>query len=361
MSYNAGMWKVSLALIGHRLLLLVVALLAINVHLASLAPANAGPRLLPTATLWTGFVQRVHEGQEFQEMEKLSAVSPKEIFRATRNPFLWATRWLMSLTGMRSQTALLLLSNLFLILFLSELVALLNRMGTPDVAEGAAMLMVLWPTSFEMSLGDSSALMAFLVTLIVRQAIDNRWLIAGLALFFLGLMDPIVLGLLPMLIYFFWFFQRHYQVQQVLKRTAFFLIPLGCALYLRWHEYPSVGSIFSGSALGDIMAWAKQPAAARASLSRSFSGQLVTVVFFAIGAGVSLLSNSGLMYRLVPLNQFVVWLFFTPYAQVASRAPLAAVCLGGIASATSQKVMRGICAVLLFLSAYEAFLTFSVA
>jgi len=353
------MWKVSLALVGHRLLLLVVALLGVNVHLASLAPAQAGPKLLPTSTLWTGFLQRVNEAQEFREMERLAAVSPKEVFKATHNPFLWSVRWAMSLTGMRAQTALLLLSNLFLVLFLAELVALLNRMGTTDVSEGAAMLMVLWPTSYEMSLGDSSALMAFLVTLVVRQAIDNRWLIAGLALFFLGLMDPIALGLLPMLIYFFWFFQRHYQIQQVLKRTAFFLIPLGFALYLRWHEYPSVSSIFGSSALGDIMAWAKQPAGVRASLSRSFSGQLITVIFFGIGAGVSLLSNSGLMYRLVPLNQFVVWLFFTPYAQVASRAPLAAVCLGGIASATSQKVMRGICGVLLFLSAYEAFLTFS--
>lgn len=353
------MWKVSLALIGHRLLLLIVALLAVNVHLVSLLPDHAGPKLLPSDQLFTGFLKRVNEGQEFVEMERLSAQSPKEVFKTTHNPFLWSVRWAMSLTGMRAQTALLLFSNLFLLLFLSELVALLNRMGTTDVAEGAAMLMVLWPTSFEMSLGDSSALMAFLMTLVVRQAIDNRWLIAGLSLFFLGLMDPMVLGLLPMLVYFFWFFQRHFQVQQVIKRTLFFLIPLGLALYLRWHEYPTLRSVFGHSALGDIMAWVRQPVGARATLSGSFSGQVVTVVFFGIGAVVSLLSNSGLMYRLVPLNQFVVWLFFTPYSQVASRASLAAVCLGGITSATSQKVLWGIQALFLLLGAYEVFLVFS--
>jgi len=340
--------------------MVVVALLAVNVHLTSLTPPGTGPKLLPTNALWDGFMKRVGEGQEFQDMERLSTVAPKEVFKATRNPFLWAARWTTALTGMQARWVLILLSNLFLFLFLAELTALINQMGTTDVAEGAALLMVVWPTSFEMSLGDSSALMAFLVTTIIRQAIDNRWLLAGLALFFLALMDHIALGLLPMLIYFFWFFQRHFQAAQVLKRTAFFLIPLGAALYLRGGDYPSFARIFGDSALGDIMGWVKQSQGLRATLSRSFGGQLVTVIFFGVGAIVSMLSNSGLMYRLVPLNQLFVWLLFTPYLSVASRAPIAAVCMGGIASATSGAVLKLIQGLLLILSAYEAFLIFSI-
>ncbi len=354
------MWKVSLALVGHRLLLLVVALLAVNVRLSSLAPAQTGPSLFPTHALWEGFLKRVSEGQEFQELDRLLAVPAKQVIYATKNPFLWAARWWVSLTHATPRGTLLFLSNLFLVLFLAELMALLSRMGTTDVAEGAALLMIVWPTSYEMSLGDSSALMAYLVTLTLRQAIDNRWLVAGVALFFLALMDPMALGLVPILIYFFWYFQRHYQVGQVLKRTAFFLIPFGLALYWRWHEYPSVARIFADSALGDIMGWVKQNQGVRATLSRSFGGQLVTVLFFGVGAGVSLLSNTGLMHRVVPLNQFFVWLFFTPYLSVASRASIAAACLGGIASATSRQVLRAILAALLLLSAYEAFLVFSI-
>ena len=250
------MWRVCVAFLGHRIVLLLAAFIVINSNIPSTGSGSL-PQIHSTRQVWSIFVARAGEGPEFAELNRLMSHPMGQVFSATRNPFLWLPRWVAGMTGMSPSLALLLISNLFVLLFLTELVTLLSRMVPTDVAEGAAILMILWPTSYEMSVGSSLSLMAYLTTLILREAIDNRWLIAGVAIGILMLMDPLAIGLVPILLYIFWYYQRHFQLLQVIKRTCFFLIPFGIAIGMRWGAYSSLGQIFSDSALFNVISAAR--------------------------------------------------------------------------------------------------------
>lgn len=355
------MWKACLVLVGHRLLLLVAAFLAINASVPRPEGANL-PRLLPIRDLGSRFHARVHEGAEFAELAKLLEAPPSVVFSLTKNPFLWVARLLCALTGLSSFACLLFLSNLFLLLLVRELVALASRMTTMDVAEAGAILFVVWPTSYELGLGSSLSLACLLSTLAVREAIDNKWLIGGAAIALLTLMDPFALGLLPLMIYLFWYFQRHFQLPQVVKRTAFFLIPVSIALFVHWDALPSLKEIASESALANVFSALKKGTEGMAwTVSRSYGGQTLTIVVFAIGAVTSALSNTGVMHRLIPAYLLVAFLIFSPYGALASRAAYAAVCLEGIAAASSPIVLRVVQALLVGLSVFEVCLVFSSA
>ena len=76
-----------------------------------------------------------------------------KVFQATSNPFLWICRWVAGMTPLSPIQSLLLVSNVFLLLFLWEMYALFNRMVTPEVASAATILVVLWPTTYELSSG----------------------------------------------------------------------------------------------------------------------------------------------------------------------------------------------------------------
>lgn len=353
------MWKASLALIGHRFLLFLTAFIVIN---ASIPSTTSGvlPQIHSTRDILSRFMERVAEGPEFAALDKTMSARPGEVFSLSSDPFIWISRWVAGVTGLSPRATLLILSNLIVLLFLSELVALLSRMVPMDVAESAAILLVLWPTSYELSLGSSWALTCCLATIVVREAMDNRWLIGGIAMGLLILQHPLALGLVPLSVYLFWYFQRHFMLFQIVKRACFFLIPFGIALYFRWSQYPSFGEIFSQSALLNVFEVMKTAGSGAGwTVSQSYAGQTVAIIFFGVGAGFSALSNSGLLHRIIPLTMFLILLLFSPYAAIASRAPLAATCLEGVAAASSPIVTRIVQVLLLLLSMYEVALVFA--
>lgn len=233
------MWKVLLSLISQRLILLAVAFIAINQTIPSVRqpvspnerqPVSIVPKVHPTPVLWQKLLVRVAETPEGSRLNDLMRVPLTKVFRATSNPFLWICRWVAGMTPLSPIQTLLLVSNTFLLLFLWEMYALFSRMVTPDIASNATILVVLWPTTYELSLGSTLAMTCFLLALCVRHALDNRWLVVGLALGMLALLDPVAIGILPLLLYMFWYYQRHFPLGQLGKNTLYFLVPVGIAM-----------------------------------------------------------------------------------------------------------------------------------
>ncbi len=182
------MWKVLLAYASHRCLLLVVALFVINARLPSSRPAGILPELHSVRLLLTEFRERIAEAWEFDKAQAHMEVPAGRIFGATPNPFFWLTRWTSGLTGLSTSVTILLLSNIFALLFLWELYALLSQMTTTDVATTATILALIWPTSFEMSVGSLFGMSSWLVVLAIRQGLSNQWLVVGIALGLLALL-----------------------------------------------------------------------------------------------------------------------------------------------------------------------------
>jgi hypothetical protein len=253
--------------------------------------------------------------------------------------------------------SLLFLSNIFLFLFLWELNALFNRMVTPDVATSATILIVLWPTCYELSLGSTMAMSCFLVALAVRHALDNQWFIGGLGLGGLALVEPMAIGLLPLILYVFWYFQRHFPMLDVAKRAAFFLVPVGLAVAWRLPAYRNLGAVIHGSALMQVLG-VFHGAGITWIFSHDLAGQTISLVFFAIGAVAALFSNITFVNRIIPAVLLLLVTLFSPYATLASRVPLAGACMEGIASASSRQAGRIVAVLMLGLGIYEIYAVF---
>jgi hypothetical protein len=345
------MWKILLAFCTHRVLLLVVALLAINSRTSPPRPGYTFKKLQPPAVLFHHFLEKPKEGIEYRELEAARAESPTKVFSVTSNPFVWIARWI-GIIPVSSVALILILSNLFLIFFLWELNALLNRFALPEVASSAAVLAVLWITSYELSLGSSLSLSCYLMLLSLRQAVDNNWLVTGIALGALAFTEPLVLGLLPLLIYMFWYYQQHFSVGQIFQRAIFFLIPIGIVVALRWEMYQGVGGSFQASALNQL--WLSMKSFDLGTLfSKAYVGQTLSLMLFLGGAIAALSTNTTLIHRLLPFYTLLVVVAFSNYANLASRLLLAAACLEGIAVVFSGFVTRLVQLALIILGAYE--------
>jgi hypothetical protein len=280
-----------------------------------------------------------------------------KVFVATYNPFLWLGRWMAGIFHLSPVAALLILSNLFFFLFLWELNALFNRMVTPDVATAAAVLIVLWPTSYELSLGSTMAMSCFFVALAVRHALDNQWFIGGLGLGGLALVEPMAIGLLPLILYIFWYFQRHFPIADAAKRAAFFLVPFGLAVFWRLSVYRDLGTTIHSSALMQLFS-VFHGAGVGWVFSRELAGQTISLLFFAIGAVSALFSNITFVNRIIPAMLLLLVTLFSPYATLASRMPLAGACMEGIASASSRQAGRIVMFLMLVLGVYEIYAVF---
>ena len=101
------MWKVFLAFVVHRGLLLLVALLTLQ-----MTGAGKG------GDVSRRFFDRVAQGPEAHIVEELGHDSVGQVISKSRNPFHWVCAAMKSVTGMRPVICLLILSNLFLLLFL---------------------------------------------------------------------------------------------------------------------------------------------------------------------------------------------------------------------------------------------------
>lgn len=342
------MWKVLLAFLSHRLVLFLVALLVINSSFNS----GSGPLIHPFSQLLGQFHTRVAEGSEAVALRELMQAPMGRVFAATYNPLLWIARWTCGLLRLSPVTALLLLSNFFCILFLWQLNSLFNRMVTPDVAASATILVILWPTSYELSLGSTLVVSCFLVALLLHHALENQWFVAGIALGLLAIYEPLAAGLMPLALYIFWYFQRHFPLSDVCKRALFFLVPFALAVFWRWTLYEHLSTVLFSSA-GNHLLGIVQGRGVGWLFSHEMAGQTIAVLFFLIGAIAALFSNITFVHRVIPVTMLLLTLLFSPYAALASRVPLAGICMEGIASASSRLAGRVVAVLMLSLGIYE--------
>ncbi len=340
------MWKVFLAFVVHRGLLLLVALLTLQMTGAGKG-GNVSNR----------FFDRVAQGPEAHIVEELGHDSVGQVISKSRNPFHWVCAAMKSVTGMRPVICLLILSNLFLLLFLFELYALFNRMVTSDISTLGATFVLLWPTSYELSLGSSLTLACFLLTLAVRQALDQNWWFAGLVAAALALMDPIALALLPVFAYLFWGVQRFSPAKEWGRNLAFFLVPLCLGALLSGHSWQTVMGTMDQSALLNL--FQMKGASGDGLFSHSMAGQTLSLIFFFLGAAGGLFTNVNPMHRFLPMGVLLALLLSSPYGALASRAPLAGVCMEGIASASSGTASRIASLLMVLLGAFEVYSVFA--
>lgn len=342
------MWKVFLAYVCHRALLFFMALATIN---ATLAPSST-KRIQPTPVLLSQFVDKVGQTTEARVVEALSQKPISSLFSETRNPFYWIAVLVKNVTGLSSAIVILILSNLFCLLFLWELYALTSRMSLPEVAVGTAALAMLWITSYELSLGSYQSLTCFLVALAVRHALDNTWLLGGIALGLLAITDLLAVGLIPLLLILFWYYQRHEQMGDVVKRGLFFFLPLAIALALRFNDLSYLSTQYQSSALGTIV---KQLTTGQWSwfFTQANLGQSISVIVFLIGTIVTILVNTIWLHRLIPGYLFFAVLLFSDFSTLGSRMIIAAIVLEGISAVSSNIVERLIQLALIVIACFE--------
>jgi hypothetical protein len=346
------MWRVLLALFFHRLLLFIVALITINNNMVHQPTNGKSFRIENTSVLIHQFLNKIHETPEAVAMAKLSQLPLSQVFRETKQPFLWICRLLVGGAHLPISVSLILLSNVFLFFFLWELFTLINRMATPETSVTAVILVLLWPTSYELSLGSALSLTCCLATLVVRHALDNEWFIGGIGLGILALVDPLAAGLLPLLLFLFWYFQRHLPAKEMVQKFLFFIVPVGLAIAWRHTTYAHLNDWVEGSALLAVFR-SRGHATLDWSFSSGLAGQTVAALFFITGAVAAAVSNASLIHRIIPVYLLILMMLFSPYAAIASRASVAGVCLQGIATISAKPALRVIQILLLTLSIFE--------
>ncbi len=342
------MWKVFLAFACHRLILLFVAFAAIN---ASMAPVSS-KRIQSTSALMEQFKNKIAMTREAQVLDTLAPLPYAKIISETKNPFYWIGSFLKKVTPLTSASLVLILSNLFCLLFLWELYALTSRMALPEVAVSTAIFALLWVTSYELSLGSYQSLTCLLVVLVVRHALDNTWLIGGLALGLLAVTDLIAVGLIPLLLILFWHYQRHEPSSEVLKKIAFFTIPLALALVLSYQSIPSFNTQYHASALATLVGFISRGEWG-ALFSQASLGQTISVIIFFAGMIVTVGVNNVWLHKLIPAYLFFVVLLFSDFGSLGSRIILSAVVLQGISTVSSVLVERLLQLGLIVISGFE--------
>lgn len=343
------MWKVFLAFATHRALLLMVALLTLS---------STSSKMAFGGSLYDRFLRRAAEGPEVATVVHLSKQSLGQVVTESRNPFHWVVVAMAAMTGMSPLVSLILFSNLFLLLFLFELFQLFNRMVTTDISTLAATFVLLWPTSYELSLGSSLPLAGFFLTLSLRQGLEQNWWMAGLAVSVLALMDPIAITLIPVFLYLFWGVQRFLPLAEWGRNAAIFLGMLALGVFLSERTFAATFHLLGNSAMVNLIHWSGP--GGEGLFSHGLAGQTISLIFFFLGAVGALFSNVNPMHRFLPMGVLLALVLASPYGALASRAPLAGICMEGIASASSGTASRIACALMILLGAYEVYSVFLV-
>lgn len=352
------MWKILLVLLGHRFLLLVVSIIAINHHLHKIEPSAKFFQMAPFTQIKNAFISVLEQQPEVSALHRLDSFdfTPDSSFawEQSQSPFLLSAYLLQKSTLISPLAALLIVANLFFILLLWEYFRLSSYFVTTDTAILSTSLLILWPPSYELNLGSPLVLTALFVLIAMRQALDNRWWMVGTSMFVLVFCDSLFPLLLLPLLYFFWYFQRHFALSLVIRRTLFFLLPIFAATYLRYGLSVPPLPHFSTSALGALYStiiysdWA--------SLFRpELSGQWTAMILFGLGALSVVFMNIPSVYRIIPISLFIITVLYSGLVGVASRLTLASPCLIGIASVASQTLYRVLALILLLLGAYDVF------
>jgi len=335
---------------------MLVALIAVNfAPQTQVIGEDTLPNVRPIPQVWSEFVARIKAMPEIPEVEKLLPLSSWGVVQKEKHPFLWFNHWFCRLTRLPPFVSLIFLSNVFFLMFLLETHQVLIRMVTDHMAGTAGILLVLWPASYELSLGSPLALTCWLFVRSIRAAMDDSWWSSGFALALLAMCDPVAVGLFPFLLYLLWYFHQGRPGGSVLKSALIFLSVPIAVLAWRHREILDLKQAFTGSALNSLFLSLKQGKGAW-TFAHSNLGQTITVAFFGFGAVVCLFQAAVGMHKLLFLMSFGLWLGFSPYALLASRAPMAGFCLIGLAGTQARLVVQ---ACFCLLSFHEVYATFS--
>ncbi|MBI1859339.1 MAG: hypothetical protein HYR96_00265 [Deltaproteobacteria bacterium] len=357
------MWKVLLGFIVHRLVLIIIALGAINYSLNQKTPSQGRlPRIEATSVLVAELASRLRLVTEVETAQTLSALPLKQVFSANRHPFYWCVRIWGELTHMSPIASVVLLSNILFLLFLFETFILLSRMVLLETATWGTLLILFFPSSYEISMGSALSITLCLTAIALRRALDNQWFLTGLAVGVMALGDWIVIGWVPLLIYLFWYYQQHFQMVQVVKRVCFFFIPLVLAIVVRWDWYAHAFTSVAGSAFVSLIHSPNEWMGAILSTHAwANAGPILSVLIFLVGAILCFASHTTWLNRLVPLYSVLVVLAYSSVANVTMRLLLAGMALAGIAHVSSGTLARILSAIFTLLTGAELIRIFSVA
>lgn len=347
----SAMWKVLLCFAGHRVLLLATALVAVQFGAGPGAPKREPSKLV---------MEKVASQPEAQRLEAALPFGFVDAARQLKDPYLLLHYGFAKLTNLPVGVSLLLFSNLVFLLFLWELHALIGRRVMPEIADAGVLLAILWPSSYEFSLGAPYAFACLLTTLSLRHAFEDRWWAVGPALALLFLAEPWTVGLAPVFLILFWQSQRHFPWPELGPKLALLLIVPALAILWRWEAFRALPGDLSGSALSRLFDAAVRGQSAGWTFTHSYLGQTISIVVFALGALCALGGGTAtVMQRLVPLYLLLLVLAFTDYQSIASRILLAAPALQGLASHAARPILGFVNFLMLCLGLYEVWTLFA--
>jgi hypothetical protein len=350
------MWKILVGLTTHRIFLIAIAFVAIN---QSLQPdvQTALPKIFSFSTLWGEFQKTVSETPEVSAVERLMALPLAEVIRNPPHPFLFLCRLMAGTLGMSAFYTVLFFSNLFLLLFLSELYGIFCRTSTTESAFAGVAFLILWPTTFELSLGSSLSLSCYLSALAVNQSFEQRWFGVGIAVALLSMSDSIVLALLPFLFFIFWTIQRHFPLTQSTKHALFFILPPVLFFFFAQTKWAGSWLGYSGT-----VPWQLYDAIKTSNtgwiFSNAYLGQTISLLFFLLGGIIGLFAQIDTAYRILPIYWFLAVLFSSSYGTLGSRLILAGISLQPIAQLSAPGLRKVLLLVFLSLGAYEVYFVF---
>lgn len=339
-----------LVLIGHRLFLWLIALVAVTQDFGALF------QLSRHGEVWQACLDRVGQSPEAGLLAHRMAGST--FWNALRDPFIEIVYWVVRYSPFSPSGALIALSNLFFVLFIFELYRLVSRSVMPEAASATAVLAVLWPASFELGLGSRLAFECWLLALALRCLLDNKWMYVGLGYAGFLLYDHRGVWFLPLMLYFFLYFQQHFQKTVVARRLLFFVVPFVGALWLTNFSLGEIWYQWRGSFLSQLWPPGQVVALLNSDGWPHFIGQFLSLGLLVMGAALTFRSPLQWLYRSIPVSLGFYALAFIPWDTVGSRGVLAAAALQGISENFDRRKRTLLEVALIFFGAVEVFRVF---
>lgn len=344
------MINLTLVLIGQRILLWLIAVVAVTHELSSVFQLSSHRQA------WSAALNRVAQSPEASQLA--ARVGATFSWQCLRDPFIEIAYWVLRCTPFTAPGCLIALSNIFFVLFIFELFRLVSRSAMPEAAAATAILAILWPASFELGLGERLAFEAWALALALRCLLDNKWLNVGLGYAGFLLYDHRGVWFLPLIVYFFLFFQQHFQKSVVARRLIFFVVPVTAALWITNFSIAEIWYQWRGSFLSQLFPPTQALQLAAAEGWPHFIGQALSLVLLVGGAALTLRSPLQWLYRSIPVALGLYALAFIQWGTLGSRGVLAAAALQGIAENFDRKQLTLLEVLLLFFGAVEVFRVF---
>lgn len=341
------MWKVLLTFVFQRTLLVFVVFFTLNQKLTPPQAKGILSPAQPVHVLWQQLLIKMKE-LKIIDSARLSSAHPVNMLH----------KYLNLLFGEPLLTELL-LANLLLILFLFELHTVLSRMVMSDAATTTTLLVLLLPSSYELSLVSSFTLVCFFIPFVIHHAFSNQWILVGLGLSTLAFCEPRFILLLPLLLFIFIYFQRHIFLGQLLKRALYFVAPLILFFVFRLNELKTLSVLFETSTLNEVYTLIKNGKGFGGLLENAMLGQTITLILLLFGTLMAFFCSVTLIYRIIPVYLLLFLLSTSPYSELSSQAPLAALCFVGIATVCVKPLARLLLMIMFSVGFYEVLKLFS--